>query len=286
MKIKSFSALLLLSLLPAGAPAIAADNNATPKATAKSGAQTELQDLVTKVQAKLKDGKNTEADMADELKQFDALLAKHQNEKTDEVAQIAVMKAMLYLQVFDKPEKAVPLIKSLKTEFPDTTQGKKADDILASIEKQAEAKKIQKELVVGAKFPDFSEQDLDGKPLSVANYKSKIVLVDFWATWCGPCVAELPNVIKAYEKYHDKGFEIVGISLDSEKAKLTDFIKKKNMQWKQYFDGKGWSNKLAGKYGINSIPSTFLLDGEGKIVAKDLRGEALIAKVGELTDKK
>jgi peroxiredoxin len=82
-------------------------------------------------------------------------------------------------------------------------------------------------------------------------------------------------VIKAYEKDHEKGFEIIGISLDQDEQRLKTFIKDKNMTWQQYFDGKGWSNKLAQKYGIMSIPATFLLDGEGKIIGRDLRGDAL-----------
>ena len=82
-------------------------------------------------------------------------------------------------------------------------------------------------------------------------------------------------MLETYQKYHDKGFEIVGISLDSDKARLTSFIQTKKMPWRQYFDGKQWENKLAGKYGVQSIPATFLLDREGKIIDKDLRGEAL-----------
>lgn len=132
-----------------------------------------------------------------------------------------------------------------------------------------------KALTVGAPFPDFEEQDLDGKPLSVGKFKGKVVLIDFWATWCGPCIQELPNVLKAYEKYHEKGFEIIGISLDNEKEKLTSFIKAKKLPWPQYFDGKGWESKLGVKYGIDSIPATYLLDKEGKIIAKGLRGDAL-----------
>ena len=127
----------------------------------------------------------------------------------------------------------------------------------------------------GLKFPGFEEKDVAGKPLSIDNYKGKVVLIDFWATWCGPCVAELPNVLKVYEKHHGKGFDIIGISLDQDEAKLTSFTKQKNMTWQQFFDGQGWGNKLAAKYGVNSIPATFLLDGEGKIIGKDLRGEAL-----------
>jgi len=113
-----------------------------------------------------------------------------------------------------------------------------------------------------------------------------LVLVDFWATWCGPCRAELPNVLKTYQKYHAKGFEIVGISLDDDQAKLTAFIKQQNMVWPQFFDGQGWQNKLAVKYGVESIPATFLLDGTGKIIGKDLRGEELDQAVGDALAKK
>jgi peroxiredoxin len=130
-------------------------------------------------------------------------------------------------------------------------------------------------LPMGATFPEFNETDVEGKPVSLASYKGKIVLVDFWATWCGPCVAELPNVLKAYEKYHSKGFEIIGISLDQDKDKLTTFIKSKNMPWQQFFDGQGWKNKLAQQYGIRSIPATYLIGKDGKLIGKNYRGGAL-----------
>jgi len=122
---------------------------------------------------------------------------------------------------------------------------------------------------------------LEGKPLSIANFKGKVVLIDFWATWCPPCRAEIPNVVATYQKYHDKGFEIIGVSLDEDKAKLIDFTKDQNMTWQQFFDGQGWSNKLAVKYGIQSIPATFLLDGDGNIIGKDLRGDDLTQAVAK-----
>jgi peroxiredoxin len=242
---------------------------------ADSDAQTELKALVEKVTTKLKANKKAEADLADELKEFDSLVAKHQDEKTDDVAQILYMKAMLYLQVLDNTEKGIQVVEQIKKDFPDTKPGKNADELIKSIKQQEESKKVQRALVEGSKFPDFEEKDLAGNPLSVAQFKGKVLLIDFWATWCGPCVAELPNVLKAYEKHHSEGFEILGISLDKDEQKLKDFMKSKNMTWVQYFDGKGWQSKLAGKYGVNSIPATYLLDGEGKIIAKNLRGEAL-----------
>jgi len=157
--------------------------------------------------------------------------------------------------------------------------------MIAGIERQMEAEKVRKKLVAGAKFPDFEEKDLEGNPLSVGKFKGKVVLVDFWATWCGPCVRELPNVLETYEKYHEKGFEIVGISLDRDEEKLKSFIKEKKMSWPQYFDGQGWGSKLAQKYGVNSIPATYLLNAEGEIVDKDLRGERLMEVVGKLVAK-
>jgi len=235
----------------------------------------ELKALVTKIQNKLKAGKKTEADLADELKEFDALLDKHKDQKTDEVAQVLLMKAMLYFEVLDNTDKCVELVKQLKSDFPETKPAKDADQILESVKKQEESKKIQRALVKGAPFPDFDEKDVAGKHLSVGDYKGKIVLVDFWATWCPPCVRELPNVVETYEKHHEKGFEIIGISLDQDETKLKNFTKDRKMNWQQYFDGKGWGNRLAAKYGVQSIPATFLIDREGKIIDKDLRGETL-----------
>jgi thiol-disulfide isomerase/thioredoxin len=153
------------------------------------------------------------------------------------------------------------------------------DRRLAQIKQSQEATKIQDSLAVDSSFPNFEVKDLDGQPLSVAGYKGKVVMVDFWATWCGPCVGEVPNVAKVYEKYHDKGFEIIGVSLDQDgnKDKLISFTKEHNMPWRQYFDGKFWNNDLAVKYGIRSIPAAYLLDGTGKIIAKGggIRGEGL-----------
>ncbi len=273
-------------LLPVAlAGLVIALNHPLLNAAEASGPQADLKALVTKVNGKIRDNKRTEADLAPEFKEFDALLEKYKDDKSDDVAQILLMKAMLYVQVLEDEEKGMPLLKKLKEQYPDTRQGKSVDQILAQMEKQAASRAIQKSLAVGKVFPDFSETDLNGKPLSIANYKGKAVLIDFWATWCGPCIGELPNVKKAYDKYHSKGFEIIGISLDSDKGKLTSFIEKEHMTWPQYFDGKGWQSKLGQQYGVNSIPATYLLDGEGRIVAKDLRGPALEKELSKLLDK-
>jgi peroxiredoxin len=244
-----------------------------------SSAATELKSLVSKVQTKLKDGKKSEADLAPEMKEFDALLEKHKGEKTDDVAQILYMQALLYSQVLDNEAKSDELLAKLEKEFPDSKQA-------ATVKQQAAAKKLRAGLKPGAKFPDFEVKDFEGKPLSIAQFKGKVVLIDFWATWCGPCVAELPNVLKAYEQYHKDGFEIIGISLDSDKAKLEKFIADKKMTWPQFFDGKGWKNELGQKYGVNSIPATYLLNGEGIIVGENLRGEKLVDAVAKALAKK
>jgi len=270
MKTKLLAAVLVALLAWSTIPGFAAES---------TGAAADLKALVTKIQAKLKEGKPTETGLAPELKEFDVLIAKYKGDKSDDVAQILMMKATLYSQVLDDEAKSDEVLAQLKRDFPDSKA-------VAMLKKQEEAKKIQASLVKGATFPDFSEKDLAGKPLSIAGVKGKVVLVDFWATWCGPCVAELPNVLKAYEKHHAAGFEIVGISLDSDRKKLETFIKQKNMTWPQFFDGQGWQNKLGQKYGVNSIPATYLLDSEGKIIGNNLRGDALETAVAAALAKK
>jgi thiol-disulfide isomerase/thioredoxin len=122
---------------------------------------------------------------------------------------------------------------------------------------------------------------VDGREVDLAQLRGKVVLIDFWATWCGPCVAELPNVLKAYEKLHAKGFEIIGISLDQDKAALEAFVKEKGMAWPQYFDGKGWENEISTRYGIASIPAMWLVNKKGIVTSTEARGslEASVEKL-------
>jgi len=132
-------------------------------------------------------------------------------------------------------------------------------------------------LKVGAKPLPISGQDLAGKVVTLDQFKGKVLLLDFWATWCGPCVGELPNVIAAYGKYHSKGFEIVGISLDQADArpKLAAFIKDHGMAWQQIYDGKYWGAANAVAYGVRAIPFTLLIGRDGAISAVGARGPAL-----------
>lgn len=246
----------------------------------------EMVKIVGQVQQKAAAGKSTAEDLNAEIEAFDALLAQRKDEKTDEVANVAMMKAMLYAQIIEDEDTAIKLLGKVKADYPETKPGQQVDKVLAAIERGKAAKEISKKLVEGAEFPNFEVKDLEGKPLSVAGLKGKVVLIDFWATWCGPCVHEMPNVIKAYEKFHDQGLEIIGVSLDQDRAALDAFLKEHKMTWPQYFDGKGWGNEVSGKYGIQGIPATFLLSREGKIAGKNLRGEQLSAAIEKEIGKK
>ncbi len=144
----------------------------------------------------------------------------------------------------------------------------------------------ERKLAIGGEPIHFDVKSISGQKLSPAAYKGKVLLIDFWATWCGPCVAEMPNVKSVYAKYHGQGFEIVGISLDQSRDKLDLYLEKQDIKWPQYFDGKYWNNDIAVSYGVKSIPATFLVDKKGKIRYKSLRGKQLETAVAQLLAEK
>lgn len=168
-------------------------------------------------------------------------------------------------QMGDKDAYAAALGEIAK-QFPDTKAGKTAASKLAAAN-----------LKVGSDPIAFTTKDMDGKDVSPADYKGKVLLIDFWATWCGPCMQELPHVLETYNELHGQGFEILGVSLDRENAKekLVSTIKDRGMSWRHVFDGKFWEAEIAQLHDIQSIPATILIGKDGKIAGMNLRGDAL-----------
>jgi peroxiredoxin len=170
-----------------------------------------------------------------------------------------------------------PLYDALSPEIKNSAAGKSYATILGKLAAVA----------LGKVAPEFAQADTAGKLVSLSSFRGKYLLIDFWASWCGPCRAENPNVVKAYNKYKDKNFTILGVSLDQPdaKAKWLGAIKQDGLTWTQVSDLKYWNNEVSQAYGVQAIPQNFLLDPNGKIVGKNLRGEALEKKLEELLGK-
>ena len=168
----------------------------------------------------------------------------------------------------------------LKNLYEKSNPGFKASPLVSSIMQTQVWSKENTE--IGKEFADIELPTIEGKKGRISSYKGKVVLVDFWASWCMPCIREIPVLKAVYNEFKDKGFEIIGISLDENRASWVDTVRRRSMDWVQMSDLGGWRSAAARQYNVTSIPQTFLLDKEGKIAGVNLRGDALKAKIEEL----
>jgi peroxiredoxin len=196
--------------------------------------------------------------------------------------------AEAYVQAHPNSVVAASVVQWRFVDFPNYDEASKLYKQLGPLAKASEpGRSINKFMTTWDKTalgtrPDFAQADVNGKQVKLSDFRGKYVLVDFWASWCGPCRAENPNVVAMYNKYHGQGFEVLGVSLDGKKEPWVKAIETDGLAWTQLSDLQGWKNAVAVQYGIAAVPQNFLVDPQGKVIAKNLRGEELQAKLAQL----
>lgn len=217
-------------------------------------------------------GEKAQALFKDFNKQFAA--ATYSFIKANPNSQVS-LDALWGMKMVDLPQYATvaPLYEGLSSALKNTPQGQEYGKLVQGL----------KAVAIGALAPDFTQQTPDGKTVSLRDYRGKYVLIDFWASWCGPCRQENPNVAKAYAAYKGRNFEVLGVSLDDEKqrAKWVKAIADDQLTWTQVSDLRGWENAAARSYAVSGIPQNYLIDPTGKIIAANLKGEELQATLAK-----
>ncbi|WP_298309354.1 TlpA disulfide reductase family protein [Flavobacterium sp.] len=214
-------------------------------------------------------------------KEMDDYMNQYPDENPNSYISLLLVERLFSSQDF-KYEKVKKTFENLNEKFRNTTKGKAISDKLKTIEKNMKNPAAAEKLNSLKLAPDFSAKSPNGKTISLKESLGKVTIIDFWASWCGPCRKENPNVVALYNEFHSKGLNIIGVSLDDEATKWKEAIAKDKLTWNQVSNLKGFEDPIATLYDVQQIPTTFVLDSKGNIVAKDLSGDELKAKVQEL----
>ena len=250
---------------------------------------TPMNEAVQQLKAEFRTLRAAQQKLAADLKSEDEAVRRAAEQQYDETDRTIARKADAFIRANMDNPLAGKLFFDFRYDIPESAQNEIAavstptfravpgiDKILTRLENL-------KTVAVGKQFTDFELKDMKGNPVKLSDYvgKGKVVLVDFWASWCPPCRREMPNLVALYKEYKSKGFEIVGVSLDSKQEAWEKGVKDLHITWPQMSDLAGWQNAGAAKYFVNSIPHTILVDGNGVILAKNLHGDELKEKVAE-----